>query len=223
MKTRKHSIFSQASIFLDRYRYTLPDRSTEDLKKMCRILFIDDLKFDVPDILINSGWANTKIMIDVESLSCLDIKEANIIFVDISGVGRKLKFSDEGLGLISALKERYPEKKIVVYSAQSRGDRFHKGLSDADARLAKNADPYQFENIVEQFAREAFSRIECIKKLREVIYNEFGIYIPESEIDEKLLKIGRKRDYSPLAISRAFNLQNASSIASIVSLFLRGS
>ena len=216
-------MFNWTGHLFNRYRYTLPDRSIKDLKEICKILFIDDLKFDVPDILINSGWKNTKIVVDIESLYCSEVKEANIIFVDISGVGRKMKFSDEGLGLISALKEKYPEKKIVVYSSQSRGDRFHKGLSDADARLAKNADPYQFENIVEQFAKEAFSRIECIKKLREEIYNQFGIYMTEPEIDEKLLKIGQKRDYSILKISKIFNLENASSIASIASLFLRGS
>ena len=143
--------------FIGRHRYELPDRSHEDLKKICRILFIDDGEFDVPDILTNSGWKNTKKLSDVESLDSLDILEADIIFVDISGVGRKLRFSDEGLGLISALKKKYPHKKVVVYSAQRSGDRFHKGLSDADARLAKNADPFQFESLVEEFAKEAFS------------------------------------------------------------------
>lgn len=216
-------MFRRILDFIGQHRYELPDRSPEDLKKNCRILFIDDGEFDVPDILTNSGWKNTKKLSDVESLDSLDIIEANIIFVDISGVGRKLRFSDEGLGLISALKKKYPHKKVVVYSAQRRGDRFHEGLSDADARLAKNADPFQFESLVEGFAKEAFSLPAFIQRLEEVLNRELGIDYSEDEIRKILRRVGRKRDYSSPAVARAFGLQDVGSVASIVSLFLRGS
>ena len=204
-------------------RYELPDRSPEELKKVCRILFIDDEEFDVPDILINSGWENTKTLPDIESLESLDVREAAIIFVDISGVGHNLGFSDQGLGLISALKERYPHKKVVVYSAQTRGNRFHQGLSDADARLAKNADPFQFERLVERLARESFSLPDFIQRLKEILNRELNIDYSEDEIRRILGRIGNKQDYSSSAIARAFNLQDVGSIASIISLFLKGS
>ncbi len=208
---------------IGRYRYELPDRSLEELKSICRILFIDDGEFDVPDILSNSGWKNTKKLPDVESLDSLDVRDADIIFVDIAGVGRILRFSDEGLGLISALKKKYPHKKIVVYSAQRRGNRFHEGLSDADARLPKNADPFQFESLVEEFAKEAFSLAAFIQRLEEVLNREFSLDYSGHEIRKKLRTIGRKRDYSASTIARTFNLPNVGSVASIVSLFLKGS
>lgn len=204
-------------------RYELPDRSPEELKKVCRILFIDDEEFNVPDILINSGWENTKTLPDIESLESLDVREAAIIFVDISGVGHNLGFSGQGLGLISALKERYPHKKVVVYSAQTRGNRFHQGLSDADARLAKNADPFQFERLVERLARESFSLPDFIQRLKEILNRELNIDYSEDEIRRILGRIGNKQDYSSSAIARAFNLQDVGSIASIISLFLKGS
>ena len=209
--------------FINHHRYELPDRSPEELKNICRILFIDDGEFDVPDILINSGWKNTKKVDDVESLDSLDIREADIVFVDIAGVGRKLRFSDEGLGLITALKEKYPHKRVVVYSAQRRGNRFHKGLSDADARLAKNADPFQFESLVEKFARESFSLPDFIQRLKEILSRELSTDYPEDEIRRILHRIGYKRDYSSSAVARAFKLQDAGSVASIVSLFLKES
>lgn len=209
--------------FIAHPRYELPDRSPEELKRICRILFIDDGEFDVPNILTNSGWKNTKKEDDVESLDSLEILEADIIFVDIAGVGREMRFSDEGLGLISALKKKYPHKKVVVYSAQRRGDRFHKGLSDADARLAKNADPFQFERLVERFARESFSLHDFIQRLKGIFSRELGNDYSEDEIRKILRRIGNKRDYSSSAVARAFKLQDAGSIASIVSLFLKGS
>ena len=209
--------------FINRHRYELPDRSPEELKKICRILFIDDGEFDVPDILINSGWNNTKKVDDVESLDSLDIREADIVFVDIAGVGRKLRFPDEGLGLISALKKKYSHKKVIVYSSQRRGDRFHEGLSAAGERLAKNADPFQFESLVEKLARESFSLPDCIQRLKEILNRELSADYSEDEIRKILHRIGYKRDYSPSAIARAFKLQDAGSVASIISLFLKGS
>lgn len=199
--------------------YVLPDRSPDEIRAICRILFIDDHDFDVPDILINSGWRDTKLIQDVESLDHSDIKDAHIIFVDISGVGIKLRFSDEGLGIISALKERYPPKKVVVYSARRHGDRFHPGLSDADARLAKNADPFQFETLVENLAGEVLSLDGCIQNLKNVLRTQLNISLTDEAIRNNLHKIGRSRDYSELSISKAFNIHSAGAIASIVSLF----
>lgn len=60
-------------------------------------------------------------------------------------------FSDEGLGLALAIKKKYPSKKVIIYSAETNGDRFHEALRKADSFLAKNADPYEFQRIVEEF------------------------------------------------------------------------
>lgn len=201
-------------------RYVLPDRTLDDIKNICRILFVDDHDFDVPDILINSGWRDTKLISDVESLDHSDVRDAHIIFVDISGVGAKLRFSDEGLGLISALKNRYPLKKVVVYSARRHGDRFHPGLSDADARLAKNADPFQFETVVENLSEEVLSLEGCIQNLKEKLKTEFNVvHLTDDDIRKILYRIGRKNDFSELAVARAFDIHGAGSIASIISLF----
>ena len=117
--------------------------------KTC-ILFIDDQHKDykMVSILQKAGWNNTKSIKDLTDLDDPKVLEADIIFVDINGVGRKL-FDDEGLGLASALKKKYPFKKIVLYSAENTGDRFHKAIRDVDDCLSKNAEPYQFINLVE--------------------------------------------------------------------------
>jgi len=80
-----------------------------------------------------------------------DVVEADILFIDVQGVGVSMGFSDEGLGLALAIKEKYKEKKVIIYSAETEGDRFHEALRKADSFLAKNADPYQFQRLVEEF------------------------------------------------------------------------
>lgn len=123
------------------------------IKDSTRILFVDDDdKFKVVKILRNAGWTNTTIVKDVASLHENSVVSASIFFVDIQGVGLKLGFKDEGLGLAAALKDKYPDKKLVIYSAEPRGERFHKALRKADAALEKNADPYEFQQLVDEFA-----------------------------------------------------------------------
>lgn len=124
----------------------------EQAQKRTHILFIDDKKFLVTDILISSGWSNTRAIKDVTSMNQKEIKDSDIIFVDIQGVGIKMKFAEEGLGLAKALKERYPDKKIIVYSAEQTGNRFHDTLKLVDDFLPKDADPYLFEEIIERFS-----------------------------------------------------------------------
>jgi hypothetical protein len=121
-------------------------------RESVRILFIDDdTQFKVVKIMKGAGFSHVRIVKDIKHLSSPEVVEADVFFVDIQGVGKALEFSDEGLGLALALKTRYPEKRVVIYSAQTNGDRFHQALNKADASLAKNAEPYQFISLVEEF------------------------------------------------------------------------
>ena len=121
-----------------------------ELKKKTKILFIDDdNKFKVVNILKSSGLINTKIIKDINNLDSDEVRTTDIFFVDIQGVGKKLDFQDEGLGLANALKNKYPNKKVVIYSAENRGERFHEALKKADDSLPKNAEPFQFQQTIE--------------------------------------------------------------------------
>lgn len=128
-------------------------RTLPELKESIRILFIDDdARFKVVSILKKSGWKFTKLIKDVSSLDDPEILESNILFIDIQGVGVALGFNDEGLGLALAVKDKYPMKKVVIYSAETEGNRFHEALRKADSFLPKNADPYEFQRIVEEYS-----------------------------------------------------------------------
>jgi hypothetical protein len=124
-------------------------------KGLVRILFVDDdTRFQVIRMMKGAGWHNVKITKDIKDLNAPEVLEAQIFFVDIQGVGKSLGFADEGLGLSLELKRKYPEKKVVIYSAQTDGDRFHRALNKADGSLSKNAEPYQFIALVEELLGE---------------------------------------------------------------------
>lgn len=124
-------------------------------KKLTNILFVDDdTKFKIIKILNVAGWINTKIVKDVNNPDSELVKNSHILFVDINGVGIKMGFSDEGLGLANYLKKKYPEKKVILYSTESGGNRFHEALRKVDDFLHKNADPSEFQELIEQFSAE---------------------------------------------------------------------
>lgn len=147
-QTGLNAFKEEGSHHVEKNTLTIPE-----LKESIRILFIDDdARFKVVAILKNSGWKFTKLIKDVKSLDAPEILESDILFIDIQGVGVALGFNDEGLGLALAVKDKYPMKKVIIYSAETEGNRFHDALRKADSFLAKNADPYEFQRIVEEYS-----------------------------------------------------------------------
>lgn len=116
------------------------------------ILFIDDdTKFKTVKIFKDSGWKNTKTVKDVKSIDLPIVQNSDIIFVDINGVGKLLELEYEGLDLALMIKQKYPEKKVVIYSAKKNTNAFHKAWDIIDARIEKNALPIQFQNVAENY------------------------------------------------------------------------
>ncbi len=118
-------------------------------KGSVHVLFIDDQKFDNVDVLRNAGWKNTKSIKDIKAIDCPEVLAADVIFVDINGVGTSLFPKEQGLGVAVQIKSRYSEKCVVVYSAQPQ--ELHKALSQVDAILPKNAEPYEYISILENY------------------------------------------------------------------------
>jgi hypothetical protein len=123
--------------------------SINEYKRSKSILFIDDDRdFKIAEILKKMGWINAKLIRDVRSLEDRNIVDSDVLFIDIQGVGRLMQLREEGLGLALAVKRRYPEKKVIIYSAQEDGKRFHEALNEADYSLPKNAEPIRFEEAI---------------------------------------------------------------------------
>lgn len=127
------------------------------MKSKSKILFIDDdKKFNIVKILKDSGWKNTKTVVDVKSIDVPAINEADIIFVDINGVGKLLSLPHQGLDLALMIKDKYSNKKVGIYSANPNSNSFHKAWDIIDFKLEKNALPLQFQSIVEKYSIDLY-------------------------------------------------------------------
>ncbi len=128
------------------------------MKSKSRILFIDDDKnFNVVKILKESGWRHTKSITDVKNIDISVVKDSHILFVDINGVGKLLNLQYEGLDLSLMIKQRYPDKKVVIYSANRTTNAFHLAWDFCDFKLEKNALPNQFQNLVEKYSIDLYN------------------------------------------------------------------
>jgi len=129
----------------------------DSLKSKVKILFIDDdKKFNIVKIFKDSQWKNTSSVVDIKSIDEPKVKEADIVFVDINGVGKLLECKDEGLDIALMLKQKYPNKKVIIYSANKNNDNFHPAWDACDFKLEKNALSYQYLSLVEQYTLELF-------------------------------------------------------------------
>jgi hypothetical protein len=192
----------------------IPQRNLEEIKRLTKILFIDDVKFEVVDRIQANGWKQCTRVKDVEDLDHPDIDRTHVFFVDIQGVGKKLNFLDEGLGLARALKQKYPSKAVVLYSSEGKRDIFDATLSIVDARIRKNADTYEFLKLAEKYALEAFSINECVIRIQRIIKDETGEFIDVKFIKSNLLKVQGKGEIDNDKIIKAFKV--SVQVASII-------
>lgn len=129
-------------------------KTIEEAKASARLLFIDDdTRFKLVKILKEAGWLNVDIRKDIDTEDAL-LRSADLVFVDINGVGKKMGFIDEGLGLSNAIRDKFPEKYIVIYSSERDGNRFDESIKKADDTLYKHADTYQFEKCIKNLLVE---------------------------------------------------------------------
>lgn len=202
----------------------IPSHTVDELKNVVRILFVDDKSvLKAKQLKEQDHWKNVIKIKDVNSLSQTEVKDAHIIFVDIQGVGKSMGFSDEGLGLIVALKKQYPDKKVVMYSAESQGqvDAFHEAANIVDGRLRKGADLYEFSSTAERLAQEAFCFDNCVKHIKDVLHYELNVDMSEDDIKKVVIHINDNNLFeNETSIAQAFNLSNVGSVASIVQLLL---
>ena len=207
----------------NRKKRIFPTRTIEQLKNSVNILFVDNEVFNLTtELKDKEGWRRLSVVPDISSLSQKELIDAHILCIDIQGVGKELGFNDEGLGLIVAIHEKYPEKKIIMYSAEAQGqiDAFHPAEGIVDERLRKSANRYQFETTIERLAQEAFCLDSCALTIKRVFSRELNVELSQEEIKTAIEKLYNTGKFDNNSICKAFNLNNVGSVASIISLLM---
>lgn len=193
--------------------------SIEQLKKVTKVLIIDDEEpKELRDHLRKEGWKNCYLN-DLDALSNKKLEDSQIICIDIMGVGKKLQV-DDGMGLVIHIKEKYPEKKIILYSSVSKQDIFSEALDYVDKRLRKESSLVPFSIAVEEMAEKTFNWNETIKYAYSKVKDMLG-----EKIDYEQFKIAAEKsitkkgwDKGKFMKGSGVGLDVASKIASLVAL-----
>ena len=109
----------------------------KDLRKNISILVIDDSDFPLQEPLETIGFKFTKKSGNEESFCINDYAEYDIILCDISGVGMKLNSKFQGAFLANEIKKAYPNKMVVLYTANTLGPEYYQYQSSLDGIIPK--------------------------------------------------------------------------------------
>lgn len=78
-----------------------------------------------------------------------------LFFLDINGVGLKIGFKNQGMGLCGALKDKYGNsKRVILYSGETLGSLFDTDAKKADDTIPKDSDYVQFTSMITDYAKE---------------------------------------------------------------------
>ncbi len=182
--------------------------SIEEIKEKTRVLFIDDQnRNDIIEYLSKSGWKCRQLFErDFDTLDAIDIKDSQIICVDINGVGEKLG-KNNGLDIVKSIKTKTPNKKIIIYSSQTTQNIFHEAVDLADKKIFKSAGDFEvFKNAIEELSKTIFSWDEMVLTSYEKVKPYYGDELTLELYKTKLEKMSSKKSFSVEQLEVAFKI-----------------
>jgi len=150
----------KSNVLDDVITYTIDDLKKEkhnnnlksDLKILNKsevsVLIIDDNGYDI-EPLKQLGYRDVEISYDFEEM--IKLKKYNIIFCDINEVASKIYPIGQGAQLASKIKKEYPEKMVIIFSAQSQKLSFSKYYNSVDKVIDKLADYETISEIIDEY------------------------------------------------------------------------
>lgn len=140
---------------IDTNKTTKTELTIEEIKSRIKVLFVDDKEFPIVDHLKSIGYVGTDYMPDIDDIDDTRVRYAHIIFLDINGVGIRLGFKNQGMGLCGAIKDKYGNsKRVILYSAETLGSLFDPDAKKADDTIPKDSDYVQFTTMITDYAKE---------------------------------------------------------------------
>ena len=167
----------------------LKNHDIDHLKKITRILFIDDEdRTRLINYLDREGWQARQV-IDLNSMENIDLKDSHIVFTDIMGIGKLLEKENEGLDIVVSIKKKFPEKKVALYSSKSTHDIFHEANDLVDKRIFKRSGDFeQFRLTAEELSKKCFSWDFVIHEIFEKIKGDLPEGYAEGDLSTALTK-----------------------------------
>lgn len=118
-------------------------------RKKYKILVIDDEGFAQKEGLIKLGYKDIEVKFKYENME--EFSAYDIIFCDINGVATEIDSYYQGAALAKKIKEMYPDKFVIIFSALDQSLDFYPYYSSVDATIIKNLNSNQFSEKLDEY------------------------------------------------------------------------
>jgi DNA-binding NarL/FixJ family response regulator len=149
------------------FRHPWPHPTKDELRRMAKLLVIDDQEFEYKALFEEEGYTVVK-WDDAPNLQRLETSEFHVVLLDLKGIGRNFS-SSEGAGLIDHIRETNPAQIIIAYTNARHNFAHQHFLDKADYRIPKSEDFSVFKRRVDESLERRFSEDFYFTRLSEVL------------------------------------------------------
>lgn len=177
--------------------------SLSQIKKMTDILVIDDDSFTYLDAL-KSHEFNIDYKTDLQSLK--DVEAYDIILCDVRGVGKFLGSEYEGAYLVKQIKEKYPNKTVISYTANNYDPGFQYFLEYADAIMPKGSSLEDWSALLDEKLRERANPVQQWERTRKELLDAGVSTIKVAKMEDQYVKAIQNKSFE--SIKKLYENQN---------------
>lgn len=185
-------------------------------KKNVKILFLDDEGYDV-ELLKNLGYLDVQKMYKYEKMD--DFQKYDIIFCDINGIAKELDEVYQGAALAKLIKQTYPDKIVVIFSAKQQYLSFNYFNDYVDDVIFKNIPTSELADKIDNYINKMVNPIAFWENIRNQLIKQ-GVNLKDiSALEHFYVKsIIDKRNYNQHIekISTEHSLEFASTIINAI-------
>lgn len=167
----------------------------QKLKKNVQILVIDDDEFTYLNSLQNNDYC-IKQRNDIASLG--DVSEYDIILCDVRGVGKFLNSEFEGAYLAKQIKEKYPNKIVVSYTASNYDANFQKFLNRSDSIIPKGTSLEDWDSLLLKFIKDYANPVKQWEKTRDALLKAGVSTFEVANYESKYVRAYKKGEITSL-------------------------
>lgn len=173
----------------------LREITLSQLKRNTEILVIDDDEFVYLESLKKIEY-HIEHRTDIQGLK--DVAEYDIILCDIRGVGKLLRSPYEGAYLVKQIKEKYPNKIVISYTANDYDPKFQEYLAYADATIPKGTALEDWDAMLTKMLNELVDPVKQWEKARNALLAAGVSTVMVAQYESQYVKAVKNGDYKSL-------------------------
>lgn len=170
--------------YLKNNKTTINYVSLKDRKNI-KILFIDDEGFDI-EPLRKMGYLDVNKEYKYTQID--DYEKYDIIFCDINGIGKEIDEKYQGAALAKIIKNTYPNKVVIIFSAKQQYLDMHEYSKYVDETIAKNIQLSDLTALIDKYIKKLSDPVEYWKETRQKLLSQGVSTKTVSELEHYYVK-----------------------------------